>query len=96
MASNFLNFGPVLDAIFADAKKDLQQHGDMMAVEQQILAAVAVVAAAMDDQVGLIKADVQLLSDKLDKILAWALPPEAETGDLNLPSAILTPTTLQE
>ena len=68
MATNVFNFGPELDAIFADAQQDVKNQGAAATMQQKILAAVAGIAAAQDAQTGLIKADVQLLSDKFDSL----------------------------
>ena len=85
--TNVLNFGPELDAIFADAQKLLQQQTGQLTGEAsfgtKVLAALGALAQELDAQTGLIKDDVKQLSDQqaadtaaltvlLKQVLSWA------------------------
>lgn len=102
MTTNFLNFGPELDAVFADAQKLLQQQTAQItseaSFETKVLAALGALAQALDTQTGLIKDDFKQLSDRqaadtasltglLKQILAWAnVDPEPATVRFLVPT----------
>jgi hypothetical protein len=70
MPTNFLNFGPELDAVLADARSELIAAGAAATALQKILAGIAGLATALNMQMGLIGEDNEVLINKLDKIQA--------------------------
>jgi hypothetical protein len=72
MTTTFLNFGPELDAIFADAQKILVNQATEATFETKVLAALAALATALDQQSAQIASGFTIDVNLLNQILAWA------------------------